>query len=117
MLGGVSYEEVAAGRPARAPRLREVLGLLERFTRVKWRLVPSYRLLSRLDRVPFPDWPVVVYIRPPWRFRLNHCVAVKGPFVHDPNDTKAVRLDRYDKGHWRVVFVLAPAGAAGPETA
>jgi hypothetical protein len=79
---------------------------------VKWRSVPLFALPRRLDRVAFPEWPVVVSIHPPWRLRLIHCVAVKGAFVHDPNDTKAVPLSRYDKGHWRVTLILVPAGTA-----
>ena len=64
---------------------------------------------SGLDRIRFPEWPVVVIIRPAWKFRLSHCIVVKGEFVHDPNGTHAVRLDQYDRGDWRVCLILQPA--------
>jgi len=110
MLGGVSYEDVTVDRRAQGKmRVRKLLALLERFTRVRWQLVPLHSLPRRLDRIRFPDWPVIVYLRPAWKFRLIHCIVVKGEFVHDPNGRQAVRPDQYAKGHWRVCLIVQPA--------
>jgi hypothetical protein len=109
MIGRVSYEEVAACRHSRrAPRTKEILALLARFTGVRWQSVSLHSLPRRLDRIAFPPWPVVVYIRPPWQFRVAHCIAVEEESVHDPAWTRAVRLDHYDRGYWRVTFIAQP---------
>jgi len=111
MLGGVDYEAVAASRRgsrSRPPYVRELTALLKRFTRSKWQAILPHSLPRQLDRVSFPEWTVVVWIRPPGNYRLSHCIAVKGQHVHDPNGTHAVRLDEYDKGDWHVALVFVP---------
>jgi hypothetical protein len=111
MIGGVSYAQVQASRARPdAPGMRwgEMLTLLERFTGEKWRSVALGSLPRRLDRIGFPDWPVVVLIHPPWRFWLGHWIVVKGPFVHDPASEGAAPLDECDKRHWRVLAVFQP---------
>jgi hypothetical protein len=114
MIGGITYEATIArrsgARAAMAPRLKEMLALLEQFTQTKWKEAPLLALPRRLDQVTFPDWPVVVYIRPAWRFWQVHCILVKGEFVHDPNEAHAVPLDQYELGDWRIMLILQPTG-------
>jgi hypothetical protein len=119
MLGGVSYHEVEANCGKFGAQLggrawiRALLALLKQFTGKKWKVVPLLSLPSQLDRAPFPDWPMVVCIRPAWPAipPWSHCIIVKGEHVHDPNLSQAVRMDEYEKGDWHLVLVLTPARA------
>jgi hypothetical protein len=112
MLAGTSYEEAAARCPGpayrRGVRPAEMAALLEGLTGVRWRGFISWHQ-SRLGTFRFPDRPLLVYLRPPWSWRLHHCVVVKAKMVHDPNYPHALTLDQYLNRHWRVAGVLQAA--------
>jgi hypothetical protein len=106
MLGRVPYAEV--DRVWRKMRLSTHKGLLRRITGTSWKMIQSQSLPRRLDRIPFPTWPVFVVIYHGWGIRC-HAIVVKGEFVHDPNDQERRLMESYDKGHWRVARIYQPA--------
>src|SRR5207249_2332043 len=111
MLGGVSYETVAGNYHKKLVSDGKLKELLKQYSGQKWLRIPLLTLPRRLDRIPFPEWPVVVIVYQPLVWSSRHCIIVKGQAVHDPNDPQAVRMEQYAKGHWCVDLILQAVSA------
>jgi uncharacterized membrane protein len=106
---GMSYDEVFAASRTRWLSQGEMLFLLEELTGVRWESVYLNIVPRRLDDFAFPDWPVLVLIRPPWRLFAIHCIVVSGDVVHDPGWPQPSYLDRYCYKGWRALWAFQPA--------
>ena len=106
---GMSYDEVFASGRTRWLYQGEILFLLEELTGMRWQSVYLNIMPCRLDDFAFPDWPVLVLIRPPWRLFAIHCIVVNGNVVHDPGWPHPSYFDRYCKKGWRALWAFQPA--------
>ena len=105
---GMSYDEVfAASRTLRLSQ-GQVLFLLEELTGIRWKSVYLNIVPRRLDDFAFPDWPVLVLIRPPWRLFAIHCIVVSRDVVHDPGWPQPSYLDPYCYKGWRALWAFQP---------
>ena len=113
MMTGASYNKILPNtrKPVTKKGLvaSEVRYLLETLTGVRWQTVYLSILPRRLDDFVFPDWPVLVIIRPPWRPLTWHSIVVKGDVVHDPAWEIPAHLGHYWFKGWRAVIAFQPA--------
>jgi hypothetical protein len=116
MIANVSYDEVLATASAsikkRGLRHREILRLLNRFTRTRWQVQDGWFrrlgsiLLAKGKRIP--GQPLLVWIREPWHWRVGHAVVVFGGWVHDPAFRQPTRWGDYPRADWKVWRIYRP---------
>lgn len=108
IVTGMSYDEVFAASRTLWLSQGRVLFLLEELTGIRWESVYLNIVPRRLDDFAFPDWPVLVLIRPPWRLFAIHCIVVSGDVVHDPGLPQPSYLDDYCYKGWRALWAFQP---------
>jgi hypothetical protein len=86
-------------------------GFLGSLTKMKWQWVSLLVVTRRVDEIAFPEWSVLVAIRPPWRFRATHWIVVAGSVVHDPVLAAPMNMENYVFRGWKALVAYQPVGA------
>jgi len=87
----------------------QLTAFLESETGEGWEEIPLVFFRRRLDEFVFPDEPVILLIRPPWKFRQARLVVGRGYTVLDPAWVHPFYLDEYWAKGWRVLMAFRMA--------
>ncbi len=111
MIAEIPYEIALQRSPAicatKGALPLEVIVILEATTGVSWRN-PKFGWYRPIAKLTPKEYPILVVIRQPWKWRTLHCVVVAGEFVHDPQAQGPIRISEYWRKQWRVIHTYHP---------
>lgn len=108
MITGEPAGQVAERVPILSGRSwpAQLTAFLESETGERWEEITLNFYSRRLDEFVFPDVPVILLVRPPWKIRETCFVVVRGNTVLSPAWGHPFYLDEYWAKGWRVLMAF-----------